>query len=137
GVLLTPAIVGCLCDSDLSTNVRDGQSLGQIAVCFAQDMRDFLGGPSPAHESLRGSVYRRTPISAGPDFGEQATDFGEQANNLFQGPFFSLAYIDGRGNPVVRCTRTPFMFAITPGRLYTHNDGNGQWDPWLTGHWAN
>jgi hypothetical protein len=78
-VLLTPAIVGCLRDSDLATNVRDSESLGQIAVCFAQDMRDFLGGPSPAHESLRNSVYRRTPISAGPDFGEQAS---REANSL-------------------------------------------------------
>ena len=51
----------------------DSQSFDQIAVCFAHDMRDFLGGPLPAHGSPRGSVYRRTPISAGPVFGEQAT----------------------------------------------------------------
>ena len=33
-VLLSPPIIGCLRDANLSTDVRDGQSLGQIAVGF-------------------------------------------------------------------------------------------------------
>ncbi len=37
-----------------------------------QQPRDLLGVPSPSHESLRGSSYRETPISAGPVFGEQS-----------------------------------------------------------------
>ena len=72
GVLLTPPIIGRLRDPDFPTDVWNCQPLGQIAVCLAQNMRDFLGGPSPAHGSLRDSVYRRTPISAGPISGEQA-----------------------------------------------------------------
>src|SRR5208337_3806048 len=72
-VLLSPPVIGRLGYADLSTDVRDCQSLGQIAVCLAQQPRHFLGGPSPSHGSLRESVYPETPISAGSVFGEQTS----------------------------------------------------------------
>jgi hypothetical protein len=52
-VLLSPPIIGCLRDANLSTDVRDVQSLSQLAIGFTWQSRQFIGGPSPSHESLR------------------------------------------------------------------------------------
>jgi len=43
----------------------------------------FLGGPSPSHESLRDLSYRVTPISAGPNFGEQTTRRASPSGHSF------------------------------------------------------
>ena len=75
-VLLSPAIIGRLGDAVLATDVRDRQSLGQIAVGFAS------ATAQPRRRSIAFSWVppwaqstRETPISAGPVFGEQARAF--------------------------------------------------------------
>jgi hypothetical protein len=73
---LAPTMVGRLSDAELSTNVRDRQRLGQVAVGFPEQSRHFVGAPSLSHEPLLGTVYRGTPISGGPILGEQATQLG-------------------------------------------------------------
>jgi hypothetical protein len=70
-VTLSPAMIGRLSDADLSANVRDRQPLGQVAVGVPEQSRHFVGAPSFPHESLLDTVYRGTPISCGPVFGEQ------------------------------------------------------------------
>jgi hypothetical protein len=72
-VTLSPAMIGRLSDTDLSTNVRDRQPLGRVAVGLPEQSRHFVGAPSFPHESLLDTVYRGTPISGGPVFGEQTT----------------------------------------------------------------
>ena len=69
----SPAIIGGHGDAVLAADISNRQSLGQIAVNVFQQPSHFLGGPSLAHGSLRGKVYRGTPISGGPVFGEQVS----------------------------------------------------------------
>jgi hypothetical protein len=82
-VVLTPPVIGGFRNTLFAANVRNRQSFGQVAVGFAQQPCHFLGGPSPFHESLRASCYRKTLISTGPIFGAQAIEFAtSQLNHL-------------------------------------------------------
>src|SRR5262249_28687118 len=72
---LAPAVVHRLTDTVLAADVRNSQSFGQIALGFLEEMRDLVGGPSPSHRSLRGLLYSKSPLTAGPVFGEQVSLF--------------------------------------------------------------
>jgi hypothetical protein len=52
-VLASPPIVRVLSDTQLSTDIADRQTFGQIPVGLAQHPRDFVGVPSLSHPSLR------------------------------------------------------------------------------------
>jgi hypothetical protein len=69
-VALSLAMVSRLGDADLSANIQDRQRLGKVAVGVTEQSNYFVGAPSPSHESLLDTVYRRTPILGGPVFGE-------------------------------------------------------------------
>jgi hypothetical protein len=66
---LSPAVVGGLGDAELTTEVGDGHSLGQVAVDVLQQPSHFVVGPLLAYGSLPVQVYRGTPSSSGPSSG--------------------------------------------------------------------
>ena len=79
----SPAVIGGHGDAVLAADVRDRESLAQIAVNVLQQPSHFIGGPSLAHGSLPGKVYRGTPISGGPTFGEQVKGQPNDFHNRF------------------------------------------------------
>jgi hypothetical protein len=72
-VALTPPMIGRLDDAELAADIPEGQSLGQVAIGFPEQSGHLVEPPSLPHESLLNSVYRGTPISGGPVFGEQTS----------------------------------------------------------------
>jgi hypothetical protein len=56
-VALPPAVIGVLADAEFAAPVGDRQALGQVAVGFAQQAHDLVGGPSLAPESLLDLFY--------------------------------------------------------------------------------
>jgi hypothetical protein len=56
-VALPPAVIGVLANAEFAAHVGDRQALGQVAVGFAQQAHDLVGGPSLAHESLLDLFY--------------------------------------------------------------------------------